>query len=138
MTLPVFKLKSTVSYHRVLCKLTLGTLLLSMAACASTPMPPTQQLQAADLAITNAEQAGVADYASQDLTEAREKLSAANVAVQARKMLLARQLADESRVSAELATAKASAGKAKVVNDEMLKSINTLKQEMLRNTGNQQ
>jgi hypothetical protein len=119
-------------------KLTLGAVLLSLAACASTPMPPTQELQAAELAITNAEQARVADYASQDLNQAREKLAAANIAVQKREMLQARQLADESRVSAELATAKASMTKAQQVNEEMQKSITTLKQEMQRNTGVQQ
>jgi hypothetical protein len=118
-----------------LLKLTLGAVLLSLAACASTPMPPTQELQAAESAITNAEQARVADYASQDLNQAREKLAAANIAVQKREMIQARQLADESRVSAELATAKASMTKAQQVNEEMQKSITTLKQEMQRNTG---
>jgi hypothetical protein len=109
--------------------------LLLFGACASNPLPPTQQLQAAQLAITNAEQARVADFAAEDINRAREKLAAANSAVQAQDMVSAAYLADEARVSAELASARTEMLKAQAVNEEMQKSIDTLKQEMLRNTG---
>lgn len=109
--------------------------LLGLAACASTPVPPNQQLQAAELAITNAEKARVADYASPELGEARSKLTAAKSAVEAENMVLAARLADESRAEAELAAARGEVVKAKKVNDEMKQSIETLKQEMQRNTG---
>lgn len=109
--------------------------LLTLGACASAPQPPAQHVQAAELAITNAEQAQVADYASLELNQAREKLLAARNAVQQEDMVLAQRLADESRVKAELASAKAEMIKAKAVNDEMQESIDTLKQEMTRNTG---
>jgi pyruvate/oxaloacetate carboxyltransferase len=109
--------------------------LLLLGACASTPLPPTQQLQAAELAITNAEQARVADFAAEDLNRAREKLNAANTAVQQEDMVQAAYLADEARVSAELASAKTEMLKARAVNEEMQKSIETLKQEIQRNTG---
>ena len=49
---------------------TMGLLLLT--GCASTPQPPTQALQAAEMAITTAEQARVADYASPELGAARQ------------------------------------------------------------------
>lgn len=109
--------------------------ILLLAACASAPLPPTQQLQAAELAITNAEQARVADFAAEDLNRAREKLTAAKTAVQQEDMVHAAYLADEARVSAELASARTEMLKARAVNEEMQKSIDTLKQEMLRNTG---
>lgn len=109
--------------------------LLTLASCASTPQPPTQALQAAELAITNAEQARVADYASSELNEARENLAEANSAVLVKEMELARRLAEQSRVNAELAFARAEMIKAKAVNDDMQKSIDTLKVEMQRNTG---
>lgn len=115
-----------------------GIGLLLLSACASPPTPPDQALQAAESAISHAEQARVADYASPELGIAREKLTAANAAVQREEMLLAERLADQSRVEAELALAKSQAAKAKVVNDEMLKSTDSLKQEMQRNTGAQQ
>ncbi len=111
------------------------TLVVLLSACASVPPAPTQQLQAAELAISTAEQAGVADYASPELTEARDNLRAAQAAVAAEDMVGAQRLAERARLDAELATAKTNAVKAKTVNDEMRKSIDTLKQEMQRNTG---
>jgi hypothetical protein len=108
---------------------------LALAACASTPQPPTQALQAAESAIADAEQARVADYASAELREAREKLAAARTAVLSEQMVEARYLADESRVHADLASAQAEELKAKAVNDEMQTSIDTLKEEMRRNSG---
>ncbi|MDP1931234.1 MAG: DUF4398 domain-containing protein [Gammaproteobacteria bacterium] len=115
-----------------------GSLILVLAACASAPLPPTQELQAAELAISSAERERVADHAPQDLKQAHDKLSAARVAVQEEDMVLAMQLAHESRVSAELASAKAAEMKAKAVNDEMRQSITVLEQEIMRNTGARQ
>ncbi|MES2824508.1 MAG: DUF4398 domain-containing protein [Pseudomonadota bacterium] len=111
------------------------TFALLLSACASTPKPPTQALQAAETAISNAEQARVADYASPELVEAREKLTAARLAVEKEDMLAAHRFAEQARVDAELALAKQNAAKAKAVNEEMQKGISTLKQEMNRNTG---
>lgn len=109
-----------------------------LAACSSPPKAPDQALQAAELAIANAEQARVADYASPELGEAREKLTAARAAVAKEEMLAAARLAEQSRVDAELATAKASAAKAQEVNDELHKNVNTLEQELQRNSGGAQ
>lgn len=106
-----------------------------LAACSSPPKAPDQALQAAELAIATAEQARVADYASPELGEARDKLTAARAAVAKEEMLTAARLAEQSRVDAELATAKASAAKAQEVNDELHKNVNTLEQELQRNSG---
>lgn len=111
---------------------------LMFAACASTPDAPDRELQAAEMAITNAEQARVADYASAELSDARENLRAARRAVQQEEMVLAKRLAQQSRVNAELALAKAEAIKAEAINDEMQKSTDALKQEMQRNSGDDQ
>lgn len=118
--------------------LAIGIVALFLNACASPPPPPQQALQAAESAIKNAEQARVADYASPELGVARTKLTAANAAVEREEMLLAERLAQQARVEAELALAKSQATKAQVVNDEMRKSTDSLKQEMQRNTGAQQ
>ncbi|MDP3608951.1 MAG: DUF4398 domain-containing protein [Methylophilus sp.] len=111
--------------------------LLLLGGCASKPVPPTAELQAAEQAITSAERARVADYASVELSEARDKLSAARSAVQEEKMVKAQRLAQQSRVDAELASAKAEVAKARVVNEQMQKGTDTLKQEMQRTTGDQ-
>lgn len=106
-----------------------------LAACASAAVAPTQALQAAESAISNAEQARVADYASAELTTARQKLASANAAVRDERMVEAEYLAIESRTHAEVALARAEELKAKAVNDDMRQSIDTLKQEMQRATG---
>lgn len=111
--------------------------LLLLSGCASAPVPPTADLQAAEQAIASAERARVADYASVELSEARDKLSAARLAVQEEKMVQAQRLAQQARVDAELASAKAEVAKARVVNEQMQKGTDTLKQEMQRTTGDQ-
>lgn len=108
--------------------------ILLLAACASTPAP-NEALQAAELAITNAERARVADFAAPELGTAREKLAAARAAVNEENMVLAERLAEQSRVGAELAIAKAEVGKTQAVNDEMKKSTDVMQQEMQRNRG---
>ncbi|HEX6259990.1 MAG TPA: DUF4398 domain-containing protein [Woeseiaceae bacterium] len=109
--------------------------LLALSACATAPQPPTQALQAAESAIASAEQARVANYASAELRQAREKLAAARTEVRMEEMVKARYLAEEALVHAELASAQAEEIKSKAVNDEMQKSIDTLKQEMQRSSG---
>lgn len=109
--------------------------LLALAGCATAPVPPTEALQAAESAISSAEQARVADYASSELTTARQKLASANAAAREERMVDAEYLAIESRTHAEVALARAEELKAKAVNDDMKQSIDTLKQEMQRATG---
>lgn len=121
------------SFTPYLAALVLGSTLL--AGCSSPPKAPDQALQAAELAIATAEQARVADYASPELGQARDKLTAAREAVAKEEMTSAARLAAQSRADAELATAKAEAAKAQAVNDELGKNINTLEQELQRNSG---
>lgn len=120
-------------------KLQQATVLLigiaGLSACASAPLPPTNELQAAELAIVSAEQDQVENYALPELNDARRKLDAARVAVSNEDMMLATYLATESTADAQLASARAEMLKAKAVNDEMQKSIDTLKIELQRNSG---
>jgi ribosome-associated translation inhibitor RaiA len=111
---------------------------LALAGCATPPVPPTEELQAAESAISNAEQARVADYASAELTMARQKLALANTATRNNEMVKAEYLAIESRTHAEVALARAQELRAKAVNDDMQQSIDTLKEEMKRATGARQ
>lgn len=114
--------------------LTIGGL-LALAGCAVAPVPPTAALQAAETAIANADQARVTEYAALELGEARQELAAARAAVQREQMVVAERLALEARVNAELAMARADAGKAKAVNDDLRKSTESLEQELQRNSG---
>jgi hypothetical protein len=108
---------------------------LMLTACASTPPAPTAQLQAAQQAIATAEQADAGRHAAVELGEARTKLAAADAAVREEKMEAAARMADESRVSADLAASKTATVKAAAVNDEMKRSTGTLIDEMQRTTG---
>ena len=108
---------------------------LALTGCASTPEPPERALAAAEQAISTAEQARVADYASPELGEARRNLTAARDAVQDEEMVIAERYAIQARADAELAIAKAGAAKAREVNEELQASIDALRQEAQRNNG---
>ena len=132
----MIQLSNRNNYTRTLRSLVAGagaTVLL--LGCASTPPEPTVSMKAAEQAIAVADRARVSDSNSPELSEARDKFSAAQVAIQGKHMVEADQLAQESRVDAELASAKIDAAKAKVVNDEMQHSTDTMNQEMNRATG---
>jgi hypothetical protein len=108
---------------------------LAVSACATVP-PPTDELARAESAIKRAEEARVADYASPELQSAREKLVAARDAATRDDMLLAARLAEQSRIDAEVATAKTEAAKAKATIDEMKKANQAVQQEAIRNSNN--
>jgi hypothetical protein len=103
-----------------------------LAACASTPPAPTASLAAARLAIGDAEKAGAGRYAAPELSEAREKLTAADSAVERKAMPAAQRLAEQSRVQADLASAKSGEAKAAEVNAEMKQGNDALLEEMAR------
>lgn len=110
---------------------------LTLSSCATTIKPPHQEIQSAEQAISQAEQARVADYASPELRTAREKLTEARAAMLQENLIVARRLAEQSRVEADLAVAKADVSKAQAINDDIKKGTESMQQEMLRNRGMQ-
>ena len=112
-------------------------LCVAAAANANSPPNPAPNLQAAQQAIATAERDEAATLAAAELSEARGKLSSAQQAVTEKKLLVAAQLADEARASAELAAARSGAAKADAVNQDIKKSTATLIEEMQRKTGEQ-
>ena len=109
--------------------------LFSAMVCAGTPPDPAPNLQAAQLAIANAERVDAASHAAAELAEARSKLASAQHAVDEKKMVAAAQLADEARAEAELAAATSDLAKANAVNQDIKQSTATLIEEMQRKTG---
>lgn len=109
----------------------LGALML-VAACASTPPAPDSAIDAAKVAISNAEKADASHYAGTELSEARQKLTMADDAVSQKSMIQAERFAQESRVQAELASARTAAAKATAVNKEMERGAEALTEEMQR------
>src|SRR3984893_6046397 len=108
---------------------------LMLAACASTPPAPTASLQAAQLAISNAERTDAGRYAPGELSEARTKLASADTAVKEQRMIMAERFAERRRPEAERACAKTADVKANAVNHEMTRSTDTLVEEMQRSSG---
>jgi hypothetical protein len=103
-----------------------------LSACASAPQPPKPELDAAQSAIGAAETANAGRFASAELSEAREKLASANSAVSNKQMLAAKRLAEESKVTADLAFARTETAKAVAINTELSKGVEALSEEMQR------
>lgn len=116
-------------------RIALPILLLVAGSAFARPPVPTANIQAAQLAIANAERVDAAKHAGVELGEARGKLAAAQSAVQEKKMVVAQQYADEARAEAELAAAKAGAVKALAANEDIKRGTATLVEEMQRKSG---
>jgi putative cell wall-binding protein len=113
-----------------------GTMLL-VAGCASAPPAPSASLTEAKMAIQAAEKDEARQYAGAELDEARQKLIRADQAVVAEDMVLADRFAQESIVTANLASARSESAKAESINEEMRRSAKALAEEM-RRAGDQQ
>lgn len=111
----------------------IACLLILSNGCASSQPPPTKSLLAAQIAIDNAERARVSEYAAADLTQARDLLNRADLAVTQKNMASAEQFAQQSQVTTQLAVAKAELAKAQFINAQMSKSIVQFDQEIQRN-----
>jgi len=117
---------------RALIKAGLAAILMLVGACASTPPAPESALDAARVAISNAEKADAGRFAGAELGEARDKLALADTATRDENMVVAERLARESQVQAELASARTAAAKAASVNEEMGRGADALAEEMQR------
>ena len=106
---------------------------LLVAACASIP-PPTEQLAASRAAIESAEVAGATKTAPVELAQARDKMSAAQVAVNNRDNERARRLAEEALVDAQLAQAKASTARSREGVEQADNALRMLREEANRPT----
>jgi predicted Zn-dependent peptidase len=115
----------------------LASAMLLFVACASAPPAPTASINEAKLAIEVAEKVDAGHFANAELDEARQMLIAADKAVKAENMVLANRYAQQSIVTAQLATAKTEAAKAQAVNAELNRGAKALIEEMQR-TGDQQ
>lgn len=123
--------------HKYVRGTAVASLLVFMAACSSTPIAPTRALNAAQDAITVAEQGDARRYSGAELDEARQRLVKAEQAVSGERMVEAERFAQEALITAELALARTDAAKARKINEEMGKGADALIEEMQR-TGEQQ
>lgn len=103
----------------------------ALAACASTPAP-SAQLAVSTAAVASAGAAGGAETAPTEMRLARDKLARANAAMAAKDYDLARSLAEEAEVDAQLADVKARSGRATKAAVEVQDASRALREEMNR------
>lgn len=117
-------------------KIAISSLLMGagiLAACASTPTPPSRSYVAAQVAVANAEKMPVYTHGNQELSVARQRLEASRLAALDGNSALAEMLAIESILSSDLAIAKTALGKTSAMNQEIQNQNKAMQQEMLRN-----
>jgi hypothetical protein len=103
----------------------------ALAACASTPAP-SAQVAVSTAAVASAGVAGGAEAAPTEMRLARDKLARANAAMVAKDYDLARSLAEEAEVDAQLAGVKARSGQATKAAVEVQDASRALREEMNR------
>lgn len=107
-------------------------IVIFLVACMSAPVAPTASLTAARDAIASAEQSDARQFAGAELDEARQKLMLAESAAVAERMVEAKRLAQQSRITAELAMARTASAKAAEINRQMGRGADALDEEMKR------
>jgi hypothetical protein len=106
---------------------------LSIAGCASTPMP-NEQIGVAKLSVQRAEQNGAPELAPVEMAAARQELAAAEKAARDNETRPATEWAEKANVDAQLAEATAREHRAAKAAAEFDASMAALRQEAQRNS----
>ena len=106
---------------------------LSLAACASTPIP-NEKIAVAKASVQRAEQAGAPELAPVELATARDKLARAEKAAVDHNAPPADMLADQANVDARLAEATATQQRSHKAALEFDESMQALRQESTRSS----
>ena len=123
-----YRLKSF-QIHKV--GLTVAAVMLA-AGCASNP-GPIEQMATSREAVKAANSADSNEFAPLQLKSAMEKMDGAELAMKNRNYELARQLAEQAQVDAQLATTTAHSAKAQKAAKALLEDSRVLRQEIERN-----
>lgn len=102
-----------------------------LAACAGTP-PPLEQIAVSRAAVSNASSAGGNEFAPHEIKSAMEKMDGVERAMKEKNYSLAKQLAEEAQVDAQLAAAMARSAKAKKAAEALQEDSRVLRQELDR------
>jgi len=107
--------------------------LFALAGCASTPAP-TEQMAVSKAAVSNASSAGGNEFAPLQFKAALDKMDDAERAMIKKDYVLARKLAEQAEVDAQLAGAMARSAKSKKAADTLQEDSRVLRQEIDRKT----
>ncbi|MDD5273554.1 MAG: DUF4398 domain-containing protein [Methylovulum sp.] len=108
-----------------------ATIALIIGGCASVP-PPVEQMAVSKAAVDNASSAGGTELAPILLKSAMDKMDAANRAMDEKDYVIARQLAEQAQVDAQLATATARSSRAHTAAGALQEDNRVLRQEIDR------
>lgn len=114
--------------RRRFCLLLACGMMAAIYGCTSTP-PPQETVAQAELVVTETGQGRAPQYASSELSKARDKLDAAKRAMDAERYTEARRLAEQALVDARLAEAKAQAEQQRQTLQELRKNIEALREQ---------
>lgn len=119
--------------------LALGVSLLSvLSACSSVSNLAQERVAQSETSVQQAQQTlGKSEYGAVELQQAREKLDAAKTSLAKGQGPQAERLAGQAHLYAELAVAKSQSADARKSANEVLASLETLRQETERNTPTQ-
>ena len=106
---------------------------LSVAGC-STVGPPKDSVAAAELAVQQANKSKAPQYSPLELRMAADKLEEAKRAMNKKEYTLARRLAEEALVDAQVAEAKTASEDARRAANDMRENIETLRREAERSS----
>jgi Domain of unknown function (DUF4398) len=109
-----------------------GLACVVLAACAAAPERPAAELSRAQALVQTAEQQGAQEFAGAELERARGKLTQAEALADEGEGEQSLRLAQQAAIDAEVAAAKAAAGKSRKAADELDRSIETLRNEAAR------
>ncbi|MDP9065571.1 MAG: DUF4398 domain-containing protein [Pseudomonadota bacterium] len=111
----------------------MGAVIVALSACASSPVP-LEKIAVAKSSVQRAEQSGAPEFAPVELAAARDKLGRAEKAASDHDVQPATMLAEQADVDAQLAEATAAQKRSHKAAMEFDASMQTLRQESLRNT----
>jgi hypothetical protein len=120
--------------------LTLGACALGLlSACSGVSSLTKEHLAQSETSVQQAQQTvGQSEHGAQELQQARERLEAAKSAVAKGQEQEAERSAAQAHLYAELAVAKSQSADARKAADDVLASLNMLRQETERATPTQQ
>ena len=115
---------------------TLGVSALGLlSACSGVSQLTKERVAQSETSVQQAQQtAGKSEHGAVELQQAREKLDAAKSALAKGQQQQAERMAAQAHLYAELAVAKSQSADARKSADEVLASLNTLRQETERST----
>ncbi|WP_199051953.1 DUF4398 domain-containing protein [Aquitalea sp. ASV15] len=106
--------------------------MLTVAACSSLEVPASNQVAVSGAAVDAATSAEGTQYAPVEMSQARDKLKRARLALHDHDYSLARDLAREAEADAKLAQAKANSAKSRQAVDALQDDVRVLNEELQR------